>query len=133
MATNTYDAIVIGGGHNGLTAGAYFARHGARTVVLEARHKTGGAADTSAPFADHPDINVTTYSYVMSLMPPTIIDELQLKTARLRRHAVRPVLPGVSRTAARSRSTPTRPTARTTRSRSSRRRTPTRSPSGRRG
>src|SRR5262245_35944774 len=79
MATNTYDAIVIGGGHNGLTAGAYFARHGARTVVLEGRHKTGGAADTSAPFPAHPDINVTTYSYVMSLMPPTIIDELQLK------------------------------------------------------
>ena len=41
MATNTYDAIVIGGGHNGLTAGAYFARHGAKTVVLEGRHKTG--------------------------------------------------------------------------------------------
>ncbi len=79
MATNTYDVIVIGGGHNGLTAGAYFARHGARTVVLEARHKTGGAADTSAPFPDHPEINVTTYSYVMSLMPPTIINELQLK------------------------------------------------------
>jgi phytoene dehydrogenase-like protein len=79
MATNTYDAIVIGGGHNGLTAGAYFARHGAKTVVLEARHKTGGAADTSAPFADHPEINVTTYSYVMSLMPPTVINELQLK------------------------------------------------------
>jgi phytoene dehydrogenase-like protein len=76
---NTYDAIVIGGGHNGLTAGAYFARAGARTVVLEARHKTGGAADTSAPFPDHPEINVTTYSYVMSLMPPTIIKELQLK------------------------------------------------------
>ena len=76
---NTYDAIVIGGGHNGLTAGAYFARAGARTVVLEARGKTGGAADTSAPFADHPDIHVTTYSYVMSLMPPTIIRELELK------------------------------------------------------
>ena len=79
MASNTYDAIVIGGGHNGLTSGAYFARHGARTVVLESRNKTGGAADTSAPFADHPDINVTTYSYVMSLMPPTIIRELNLK------------------------------------------------------
>jgi phytoene dehydrogenase-like protein len=79
MASNVYDAIIIGGGHNGLTAGAYFAREGARTVVLEARHKTGGAADTSAPFADHPDINVTTYSYVMSLMPPTIIKELKLK------------------------------------------------------
>jgi phytoene dehydrogenase-like protein len=79
MASNVYDAIIIGGGHNGLTSGAYFARAGARTVVLEGRHKTGGAADTSAPFADHPDINVTTYSYVMSLMPPTIIRELQLK------------------------------------------------------
>jgi phytoene dehydrogenase-like protein len=76
---NVYDAIIIGGGHNGLTAGAYFARAGARTVVLEARNKTGGAADTSAPFPDHPEINVTTYSYVMSLMPPTIIRELQLK------------------------------------------------------
>ena len=79
MATNTYDAIIVGGGHNGLTAGAYFAREGARTVVLEARAKTGGAADTSAPFADHPDINVTTYSYVMSLMPPTIIRDLGLE------------------------------------------------------
>jgi phytoene dehydrogenase-like protein len=76
---NTYDAIIIGGGHNGLTAGAYFARAGAKTVVLEARGKTGGAADTSAPFADHPEINVTTYSYVMSLMPPTVIRDLQLK------------------------------------------------------
>jgi phytoene dehydrogenase-like protein len=79
MAANVYDAIVIGGGHNGLVSGAYLARDGARTVVLEARDKTGGAADTSAPFADHPEINVTTYSYVMSLMPPTIIRELKLK------------------------------------------------------
>src|SRR3990170_3450341 len=76
---NVYDAIVIGGGHNGLTAGAYFARAGARAVVLEARDKTGGAADTSYPFPDHPEIGVTTYSYVMSLMPPTIIRELNLK------------------------------------------------------
>ncbi len=81
MATgsNVYDAIVIGGGHNGLNSGAYFARDRLRTDVLEARHTTGGAADTSAPFADHPEINVTTYSYVMSLMPPTIIRELNLK------------------------------------------------------
>jgi phytoene dehydrogenase-like protein len=79
MAANVYDAIIIGGGHNGLVSGAYFARDGARTVVLEARNKTGGAADTSAPFADHPEINVTTYSYVMSLMPPTIIRDLKLR------------------------------------------------------
>jgi phytoene dehydrogenase-like protein len=79
MSAGRYDVIVIGGGHNGLVAGAYFARAGARTVVLEARKKTGGAVDTSAPFADLPDVNVSTYSYVMSLMPPFIIDELELR------------------------------------------------------
>ncbi|MDP9296314.1 MAG: NAD(P)/FAD-dependent oxidoreductase, partial [Actinomycetota bacterium] len=76
---NTHDAIVIGGGHNGLIAGAYLSRAGARTVVLEARNKTGGAADTSAPWPDHPDFNVTTYSYVMSLMPPAILRDLSLE------------------------------------------------------
>ncbi|HVA22714.1 MAG TPA: NAD(P)/FAD-dependent oxidoreductase [Candidatus Micrarchaeia archaeon] len=76
---NSYDAIVVGGGHNGLVAAAYLARSGRRTVVLEARAKTGGAADTSAPWPDHPDIHVTTYSYVMSLMPSTIIRDLELE------------------------------------------------------
>jgi len=74
----TYHAIVVGGGHNGLVAGAYFAKSGARTVVLEARSKVGGAVDTSAPFPNHPEINVSTYSYVMSLMPAFIIEELGL-------------------------------------------------------
>src|SRR3970282_1648809 len=54
-------------------------RRGPRAAAREPRHKTGGAADTSAPFPDHPEIKVTTYSYVMSLMPPTIIRELNLK------------------------------------------------------
>ena len=73
-----YNAIVVGGGHNGLVAGAYFAKGGARTVVLESRSKVGGAVDTSAPFPNHPEIKVSTYSYVMSLMPAFLIEELQL-------------------------------------------------------
>ena len=44
---SSYDAIVVGGGHNGLVAAAYLARSGARTVVLEGRHKIGGAATTA--------------------------------------------------------------------------------------
>src|SRR5215469_7829698 len=74
-----YDAIIVGGGHNGLVGAAYVARSGARTLVLEARPKTGGAATTEAPWLDAPDFKVTRLSYVMSLMPPTIIDDLQLE------------------------------------------------------
>ena len=74
----TYDAIVVGGGHNGLVAAAYLARSGARTVVLEGRHKTGGAATTEAPWPDAPEFQVTRLSYVMSLLPPTIIKDLEL-------------------------------------------------------
>ena len=79
LSANSYDAIVIGGGHNGLVAAAYLAKYGARTVVLEARHKTGGAADTMAPWPEAPDIKVTTLSYVMSLMPPSIQRDLGLE------------------------------------------------------
>jgi len=74
-----YDAIIVGGGHNGLVAAAYLARTGARTLVLEGRSKTGGAATTEAPWPDAPDFKVTRLSYVMSLLPPTIIKDLQLQ------------------------------------------------------
>ncbi len=77
---NRYDAIVVGGGHNGLITAAYLAKFGANVVVLEARHKTGGAADTMEPWPEElPGVKVTTLSYVMSLMPPTIQRDLQLE------------------------------------------------------
>ncbi len=71
-----YEAIVVGGGHNGLIAGAYLAKAGLRTVVLEARDDLGGASRTEQPWG--PDFKVTALSYVMSLMPPTIIADLAL-------------------------------------------------------
>ena len=79
MSSNTYDAIIVGGGHNGLVSAAYLARSGARTVVLESRHKTGGAATTESPWPDAPEFKVTRLSYVMSLLPPTIMRELSLE------------------------------------------------------
>jgi len=77
--TSTFDAIVVGGGHNGLVSAAYLARSGARTLVLESRRTTGGAATTESPWPDAPEFKVTRLSYVMSLMPPTIIKDLNLE------------------------------------------------------
>ena len=79
MAVESYDAIVVGGGHNGLVAAAYLARSGARTLVLEARDTPGGAATTEAPWPEAPDFKVTRLSYVMSLLPPTIASDLSLE------------------------------------------------------
>ncbi len=71
----TYDAIVIGGGHNGLTNGAYLAKAGLRTLILERRSIVGGAAITEEL---RPGFNFTTFSYALSLLRPQIIHELEL-------------------------------------------------------
>jgi phytoene dehydrogenase-like protein len=70
-----YDAVIIGGGHNGLIAAAYLARAGMKTVVLERRHVLGGAAVTEEVF---PGFRFSVFSYVVSLLRPEIIRELDL-------------------------------------------------------
>jgi phytoene dehydrogenase-like protein len=70
-----YDAIVIGGGHNGLTTAAYLARAGRKVLVLERRHVLGGAAVTEEIF---PGFKFSVCSYVVSLLRPEIIRELDL-------------------------------------------------------
>jgi phytoene dehydrogenase-like protein len=70
-----YDAIVIGAGHNGLTAAAYLARAGRRVLVVERRHVVGGAAVTEEIF---PGFKFSVCSYVVSLLRPEIIRELEL-------------------------------------------------------
>jgi phytoene dehydrogenase-like protein len=70
-----YDAIIIGGGHNGLVCAAYLARAGRRVLVLERRHVLGGAAVTEEVF---PGFRFSVCSYVVSLLRPEIIRELDL-------------------------------------------------------
>ena len=72
---NQYDAIVVGGGHNGLVNGAYLAKAGLKTLILERRHLVGGAAITEEL---HPGFSFTTFSYALSLLRPEIIQELDL-------------------------------------------------------
>ena len=80
----TYDAIVVGGGHNGLVNGAYLAKAGLRTLVLERRHVVGGAAITEEL---RPGFSFTTFSYALSLFRPDIVQELDLV-----RHGFMPLL-----------------------------------------
>jgi phytoene dehydrogenase-like protein len=74
--TTTYDAIIIGGGHNGLVAAAYLARAGRSVLVLERRDMLGGCAVTEELW---PGFKVSTASYVNSLFRPEIIRDLELK------------------------------------------------------
>jgi phytoene dehydrogenase-like protein len=70
-----YDVVIIGGGHNGLVCAAYLARAGKRVLVLERRERVGGAAISEEVF---PGFRFSVFSYVVSLLRPEIIRELDL-------------------------------------------------------
>src|SRR5574341_1409017 len=75
-----YDVIIIGAGHNGLTAAAYLAKAGKKVLVLERRHLVGGAAVTEEIY---PGFKYSVCSYVVSLLRPEVIRELDLPNCGL--------------------------------------------------
>lgn len=87
----TWDAIVVGAGHNGLTCAAYLARAGLRTLVLEARRRLGGACTLARPFADERYV-ISPCAYVVGLLHPVVVDELELRRHGYRVHPIDPHL-----------------------------------------
>lgn len=80
----TYDAVIVGGGHNGLVAAAYLARAGRAVLVLERLDHTGGAAVSTRAFAGM-DARLSRYSYLVSLLPRQIVEDLGLRFQTRRR------------------------------------------------
>src|SRR3989440_10082006 len=78
LAAREWDAVVVGGGHNGLTAAAYLAKAGQSVLVLERRERLGGACTLERPFPDD-RYQVSPCAYVVGLLDPLVIDELQLR------------------------------------------------------
>ena len=77
LAARDWDAIVVGGGHHGLTAAAYLPRAGSSVLVLEARERLGGACTLERPFGD--DFAMSPCAYVVGLLDDVVIRELRLR------------------------------------------------------
>ncbi|MBW8871047.1 MAG: NAD(P)/FAD-dependent oxidoreductase [Leifsonia sp.] len=83
-ATQTHDIVIVGGGHNGLTAAAYLARAGRSVILLERLEEVGGAAVSAQAF-DGVEARLSRYSYLVSLLPQRIIEDLGLDIRLVRR------------------------------------------------
>lgn len=82
--TDIYDVVIVGGGHNGLTAAAYLAKSGRSVLLLEKNDHLGGAAISAQSF-EGVDAQLSRYSYLVSLLPQRIIDDLGLAITLVRR------------------------------------------------
>jgi len=91
LAAKPWDAIVVGGGHNGLTCAAYLARAGKSVLVLEARPRLGGACTLERPF-ENPGFVVSPCAYVVGLLDQVVIDELRLRERGLEVYVADPNL-----------------------------------------
>jgi phytoene dehydrogenase-like protein len=78
LAARPWDVVVVGGGHNGLTAAAYLARGGKSVLVLERRPQLGGACTIEEPFPE-PGWRVSPCAYLVGLLHPLVVDELSLR------------------------------------------------------
>ncbi|MCB5273222.1 putative thiazole biosynthetic enzyme [Arthrobacter sp. SO5] len=83
-STSAFDAIIVGGGHNGLAAAAYLSRAGRKVLLLEKLEHPGGAAVSARAF-DGVDARLSRYSYLVSLLPQQVIDDLGLRIELARR------------------------------------------------
>ena len=75
LAARRWDAVIVGGGHNGLACAAYLARAGRRVLVLERRERIGGACTIEEPW---PGVRMSPCAYLAGLLHPLVIDELDL-------------------------------------------------------
>jgi phytoene dehydrogenase-like protein len=75
LAARKWDAIVVGAGHNGLACAAYLSRAGQRVLVIESRHRVGGACTIEEPF---PGVRMSPCAYLAGLLHPLVVEELEL-------------------------------------------------------